>query len=223
MPGTQADPRRVRQGETAGGQRRLRRGWAHRLQPQRPALSSAMLSQVSRLLLRTRSEEPPSRSRRVHLGTAGHSARGAVGDRCEAPQDPGRLRGQPRSADRARTGTVQALAPEQRSQHGEVHRRRESPRGPGEHRCEPPATGGHQAGGTAGTQGQGDSRPHQRLRRKGSRRPAAGPRRRELLGLISRRSRRSGSTARSASSSNTLPNRPRSWSGCGKPIPRPTN
>ena len=219
----QADPRRVREGEAAGGQRRLRRGWAHRLQPQRPALSSGALSQVSRLLLRTRSEEPPSRSGRVHLGTAGHPARGAVGDRRQAPQEPGRLRGQSRFADRARTGAVQALAPEQRAQHGEVHRRRESPRGAGEHRCVPPATGGHEAGGTAGAQGQGDSRPHQRLRRQGPRRLAAGPGRRELR-AVSQGDRGAGHRRRDQHRARILSRTGQDRRvGDGKPIPRQTN
>ena len=98
----------------------------------------------------------------------------------------GQVRRRPRPADRPGAGAVQAVAGQQRRQHGALHRRREPPRRAGQHRRLAPGAVEHQAGGAAPAEGQGDPRPPQRLRRQGARRPAAGPRRRELRAVPAR-------------------------------------
>ena len=93
------------------------------------------------LCLRVRGEEPAARPRRVHLGAAGDPAGGAVADRRQATcRELGEYAADLGRADRPGAGAVQAVAAEQRRQHGALHRRREPPGGAGEHRRVAPAT-----------------------------------------------------------------------------------
>ena len=136
---TPAHPPRVRQGRPADRQRRLRRRRPDRLQPQRAALPPRALPALPRPGLRVRGQEPAAGAGRIHLGAAGDSAGRAVADR--RPQRPraGQVRRRPRPADRPGAGAVQAVAGQQRGQHGALPRRREPSGGAGQHRRFAPA------------------------------------------------------------------------------------
>ncbi len=73
------------------------------------------------LVYELRGEEPAAGAGRIHLGAAGHPAGRAVADGGAQHARVGQVRRRPRGRDRAGAGAVQAVAAQQRGQHGALH------------------------------------------------------------------------------------------------------